>query len=202
VNMAVSIKHTYTSTISNVVNNTSSSNNIFYIQGTSGLKAKISFPNFLANLRAGLVNRGSKPDSDIVLNRAELVVTPAPGSYIPYRPIPKLTLYRLDLAHQRIPLQDADPNDARYGGIYTFGGFYNSTNNQYHFVITSYLQDLLLNKNISYGTYMAAVDTTNRRNVDFFPTPQVAARTIAVGSDKSSPNRIKLNVIYTKVAKR
>jgi len=38
--------------------------------------------------------------------------------------------------------------------------------------------------------------------VDILPTTQVAARTIAIGTNASSPYRIKLNVIYTKIAKQ
>jgi hypothetical protein len=197
VNMASSIKHTYTTTIKTELSNTSTSRNVFYLQGLAGLRAKISFPNLLANLRGDLLKNGS----DIVLNRAELVITPSPGSGTPYSPLPKITMYRLDIAHQRSFVEDASAADPRSGGIATFGGFYNPTQKEYHFIVTAYLQDLLLKKTIDYGTYIAPIDTTNRTSVDVGATPQVAARTIAVGTDKTSPYHIKLNIIYTKVAK-
>lgn len=193
---AASIKHTYTTTITAALNSTSGSGNNFYLQGLAGLRAKISFPNLLANLRSNLL----KKDSDIVLNRAELVVTASPGSNIPYSPLPKITMYKLDIAHQRTSIQDASTTDRRAGGVGVFGGFYNPKKKEYHFILTAYMQDLLLNKTVDYGTYIAPIDTTNTSTVDIVATPSIAARTVAVGTDKSA-YQIKLNIIYTKIAK-
>lgn len=194
--VAASIKRTYTPTIKAELDN-ATSGNVFYLQGLAGLRTKISFPNLLSNLRKGLASTGN----DIVLNRAELVVTPAPGSYTQFRPLPKITMYRLDIAHQRILLQDASPSDSRSQGVGSFGGFYNSKTSQYHFIITAFLQDLLLKKTVDYGTYIAPVDTLNKSGVDYTVTPSIAARTVAVGSDNTSQYRIKLNIIYTKIKK-
>ncbi len=200
--MAASIQHTFSQTIQNELNNkTTGSRGTFYLEGLAGLRAKISFPNFLKNLRGSLVNRPNKPDSDILINRAELVITPQPGTYIPYSPLPKITMYQLDLALQPSLIQDASA-DPRSGGINTFGGFYNPNKNEYHFILTAYLQDIISGRIIGYGTYIAPVDTTNRTGVDISPTSQVAARSVLVGTNASSPYRIKLNVIYTKVAKQ
>jgi hypothetical protein len=196
-NLAASINHTYTTTITEELNNTTSSRSTFYLQGLAGLRAKVSFPSLLLNLRNNLL----KKDSDIVLNRAELVVTPGPSTNIPYRALPKLTMYSLDIAHQRISIQDASTSDPRAGGVSIFGGYFNPTRNQYHFVVTAYLQDLLSKKTVDYGTYIAPVDTTNTSTVDIAATPQVGARTVAVGSDKNSTYKIKLNIIYTKIKK-
>jgi len=201
-NFATQISHTYTTTIQTELNNTSTSRNTFYLQGTAGLRAKVSFPHLLANLRASLRNRPGKKDSDIVINRAELVITPSPGTFIPYEPIPKITMYRLDLAHQRTLIEDAS-GDPRSGGVSTFGGFYDPTQREYHFLLTAYLQDLLFGYSVDYGTYIGPIDInslTAPTNVDIAPTPQVASRTVAVGSNKTSPYQIRLNVIYTKVA--
>lgn len=195
---ASSTAHIYTTTINTELNNTTTSRNTFYVQGLAGLRAKISFPNLLANLRGNLL----KKDSDIILNRAELVVTPIPGTGIPYSPEPKLTMYRLDLAHQRAEIEDATAGDPRSGGVAVFGGFYVPTQNEYHFILTAYLQDLLLAKTVDYGTYIGAIDNTNTTAIDIAPTVQVAARTAAVGTDKTSPYRIKLNIIYTKISKK
>jgi hypothetical protein len=196
--LAANITHTYSVAVQNELNNTTSNRGTIYLQGLSGLRAKISFPNLLANLRNNLAKR----DSDIILNRAELVITPSPGSNIPYSPIPKITMYRFDIAHQRILLEDASPSDPRSGGVGTFGGYYNKSLNEYHFVITAYLQDLLLNKIIDYGTYIAPIDTTNTTSVDYLPTAQVASRTVAVGGNSTSPFKMRLNIIYTKIAKQ
>ena len=200
--VAASIKRSPSATISNATvsddkANTSPSANVFYLQGLAGLRTKISFPNLLVNLR----NELSKTGEDIVLNRAELIITAAPGSYTQFRPLPKITMYKLDIAHQRVLLQDATPSDPRSQGVGSFGGFYNSKTNQYHFIITAYLQDLLLKKTTDYGAYLAPVDTLNRSSVDYTATPSIGARTVAVGSDKTSQYRIKLNIIYTKIKK-
>ena len=64
---------------------------------------------------------------------------------------------------------------------------------------------MLFGRVTGYGTYIAPVDTTNRTGVDISPTSQVAARTVAVGTNndpKYSSYKIRLNVIYTKVAKQ
>jgi len=192
---AASITHTYSTTINAELANTTTSGNVFYLQGLAGLRTKISFPNLLANLRNDLLKSGE----DIVLNRAELVISAAPGSYTQFRPLPKITMYRLDIAHQRVLLQDATPSDSRSQGVGSFGGFYSSKANQYHFIITAFLQDLLLKKTSDYGTFIAPVDTLNKSSVDYTATPSIAARSVAVGSDKTSPYKIKLNIIYTKI---
>jgi hypothetical protein len=91
-------------------------------------------------------------------------------------------------------------------GLSTFGGFYNSTLRNYHFVITGYLQDLMNGKTVDYGTYIASADSTGARTsttttATIGPTAQASARTIAVGTDLNSPYRIRLNIIYTKINK-
>ena len=198
--MAAAITHTYSATIQTELNNTASSRGTVYLEGLSGLRAKVSFPSLLANLRSNL----AKKDSDIILNRAELVLTPQPGSFIPYRPIPRLNMYRLDIAHQRQYVEDATATvDPRSGGPDVFGGVYNPTTNQYIFVITAYLQDLLLNRTTDYGTYIAPIDTSSVTStaIPVNATPSVAARTVAGGANKTSPYQIRLNIIYTKIAK-
>ena len=198
--LAANIIHTYSATINAALLPSSTSANTFYLQGLGGLRTRISFPNFFANLRNDLLKR----DSDIVINRAELVITPATVPNSPNsqnRPIPRITMYQLDLAHQRIALQDGSASDPRSGGPGVFGGVYSSKANQYHFIVTAYLQDLLLKKTLDYGTYIAPIDTTNATGIDIAVTPAIAARTVAVGSDNALGTKIKLNVIYTKVAR-
>jgi hypothetical protein len=173
-------------------------NDIIYLQGLAGLRAKISFP-YIKNIL-------KQAGSNIVINRAELVITPVTGSTIPFKAQPKLTMYRYDLAHIPAEVQDASTTDGRAGGIGVFGGYYNHAKNEYHFIITAYIEDLINGYSVDYGTYLATVDTTNKQTVDINPTPQTAGRTIAVGTvtDKNSPyyaSRIKLNLIYTKVNK-
>ncbi len=189
---AAQIIHTPSSAVSTELSNTGTSRDIIYLQGLAGLKAKISFP-YLKNILKTV-------GSNIVINRAELVVTPVPGSTIPFKAQPKITMYRNDLALQPAELQDAGA-DPRSMGASIFGGYYNSTLKNYHFIVTAYVQDLMGGKTVDYGTYIATVDTTNKSTVDIASTPQTAGRSIIVGTDKTSPYRIKLNIIYTKINK-
>jgi len=194
--LSSSITHTYPDAIKNELNKTTPSN-VLYLQGLAGLRTKISFPNFLVNLRKKLAEQ----NKDIVLNRAELIITPNPGATVPYRPLPRITMYKLDIAHQRTSVQDATPSDPRSGGTSVFGGYYSPTKKSYSFIITAFLQDLLLNKTQDYGTYMAPADTTDKSTVATATIPQASARTMAIGLDNNSAYKIKLNVIYTEVNK-
>lgn len=199
---AASISHVYSAAVNTAKHNTITHNtdSLIYLQGLSSLRAKISFP-YIKNLFNSLGN-------NVVINRAELVVTAAPGSDIPayLAPQPTLSLYRLDLAHQRVSVEDASTTDPRHYSNGIFGGIYSQTTHQYHFLITSYIQDLIDGATIDYGTYIAPIDNTNTSSVDISATPETAGRTVAVGNPKSSsplyPYRIKLNVIYTKTNKQ
>ncbi|MBB6129825.1 DUF4270 family protein [Mucilaginibacter lappiensis] len=197
VSHSAAITYTYNTTIQALLADKVNSQNTVYLQGLAGLRAKVSFPD---------LNKFN-PDS-IVLNRAELVITPQPNSGIPYAPLPKLTMYQLDIAHQRTYIQDASPSDGR-NQISAFGGRYDKTKKEYHFLVTAYVQDLIRKKTVDYGTFIAPIDTTEVTTVSgssvgttsISPSVQVAARTVAVGSDKSSPYKIKLNIIYTRIRK-
>lgn len=201
---ATQISHTYSQQVQNALNltaqnaqnHTNISDSVMYLQGTAGLKAKISFP-YLSSLFKSLGN------SNVIINRAEIVVTAAPGSDIPAYlvPQPKLTMYRYDIAHTPIAIEDASSSSGAFFGVGQFGGFYNLSTRNYHFLVTGYIEELLNNQTKDYGTYIATVDTTNVSSVDIAPTVQTAGRVLAGGNNKKVPYGIKLNVIYTKVAK-
>jgi hypothetical protein len=188
------IKQTSSNTLTTAFADSTSSRDLIYFQGMAGTKVKIKFP-YLKNLIANL--------GPIVVNRAELVITPNPGSTIPFSQLPKLTMYRYDIARQLSYIQDANPNDPRFISPSTFGGYYSRSVNGYHFVITGYVQDLINGKAVDYGTYLAPVDTTNKSSVDIAATTQMAGRLVAVGTPAKTstnyPYRIKLNIIYTKI---
>lgn len=188
---AIEVKHTRSAAVQTELANTTTGRKTFYIQGLGGLRSKISFP-YIKNIIKTI-------GGDVVVNRAELVVTPMPGSTVPFAPLPKLSLYRLDLAKQRQYLQDASPADIRSFGQTAPGGFYNQQQQQYHFVITGYIQDLMSGKSQDYGTYIGTSVLTQQPTIN--PTAEVDGRTLAVGFDTTSPYRIKLNLFYTKVVK-
>ncbi|MHB8207750.1 MAG: DUF4270 family protein [Mucilaginibacter sp.] len=193
-----------------VTNKTTLTDSTVYLQGLAGSRVKVSFPyidSLFSNKNVGGVN-------NVIINRAELVVTmkPVSGDIPGYlTPLPRLSLYELDIAHQRVELPDATGLSSA-DAVGAFGGFY-LTNvkpvNTYHFLVTSYLQNLITNKLIDYGTYLAPIDTTNTTSVDIMPSAQVAARTIAGGGhihalDLTNPKNpqtysMRLNVIYTKI---
>ncbi|WP_162276814.1 DUF4270 domain-containing protein [Mucilaginibacter pedocola] len=184
-----SVKHTYSANVQAALNKTST-DGLIYLQGLAGLRAKLEFPD--------LKNKFAALGSNVIINRAEIVVTARTGTTIPYRPLDKLTLYQLDLAKQRIRIQDADLNDPRGGnGPTYFGGYYNKANGEYHFLVTGYIQDLLRGKTVDYGTYLAPVDPASSTTVNINPVLTYAERTVISG--KNSPSRVKLNIIYTKI---
>lgn len=190
---AAQISHVYSAAVNKVKNDTTNhSDSLVYLQGLSSLRAKIKFP-YIKNLFKSLGN-------NVVINRAELVLTIAPGSDIPAYLVPQtyLSLYRYDIAHQRVSVEDASTADPRHYDNATFGGVYNGTTQQYHFLITSYIQDLVNGNTIDYGTFIGPIDGTNFTSVDIAATPTATGRAVVIGNAKSSPYRIKLNVIYTK----
>lgn len=188
------IKHISSNTLTTEFADSTGSRDLIYLQGLAATKVRIKFP-YLKNINSTL--------GKIVVNRAELVITPSPGSTIPFSPLRKLTMYRYDIAKQITDIEDANPGDARYISPSVFGGYYSRSTNSYHFVITGYVQDLIDGRITDYGTYLAPVDTTSKQSVDIAPTTQTAGRLVAVGTPaKSSPNytnRIKLNIIFTKI---
>ncbi len=196
------ISHTYTDEVTKALAATATTNDVFYIQGNAGLRAKIAFPNLKTIF-------GTTPISSIAINRAELVITPVAGTDVPFVPLPQLSLYRLDITKQRRQVPDGavsstgQPLDARFISVPVFGGNYVKATKDYHFVITGYISDLIRGKTTDYGTYLGAIDTLSRNKgssatVDYLPTAATSARLIAVGSNKSSQYKIKLNIIYTK----
>ncbi|MFD0766231.1 DUF4270 domain-containing protein [Mucilaginibacter lutimaris] len=180
------IKHTYSAKVQAALDGTST-DGLVYLQGLAGLRAKISFPNLQT-----LFAEGNK---NVIINRAELVVSLKPGTGIPYAPAKRLTLYKYDIAHQRITLQDASQTDPRAS---VFGGNYDAAKGEYHFIVTAFLQDLIAGKTVDYGTYLAPVDPTITTAIDVNPAASYSERSI-VGGKEASPYNIKLNIIYTKL---
>jgi len=196
---AAFINHTKSATVNNAINSAANSK-VVYLQGMGGLRNKISFP-YLKNILKTV-------GGDVVVNRAELVVSIVPGSNIPFATLPKLAMYRYDLANQLELIQDAASSDPRYFTDNASSGFYiakpvdktgDPLPGQYHFLITAYIQDLMRGITKDYGTYIGSVIPTTAITVA--PTAQVDGRTIAIGADSSSPYHIKLNLYYTKVVK-
>jgi hypothetical protein len=185
------IQHDYSGTVvEDAMNSTSSSETVSYVQGLLGLRTKISFP-YLKELKESA--------GDIIINRAELVITPiTPVDYV-FAPASRLSLYRYDIAKQRINLPDATSTDPRFIGLGSFNGFYDPSKKAYRFVITGYIQDLLRGRLTDYGTFVSPSDLGNLSTVDLSPSILTAGRTVFGGGANTAGQRIKLNIIYTKI---
>jgi hypothetical protein len=197
---ASQIKHDYTGTvIQDALANGAAgkSSGTVYLQGLAGLRSKISFPSLATGVKQAIGNAA--------LNRAELIITPVAGTQLyPFLPAPRLTMYRYNIAKQRTPIPDAiggTQPDRRFISLlpYGFGGFYNYpiNKNEYHFVITGYIQDLISGKAIDYGTFIAPADVWNNSTYDYTTGPVLSAGRLVAGGDKTSAYKMKLNIIYT-----
>ena len=199
---AVQIKHDYkvgSAALNAQLGDSTRSYNTLYLQGLGGLRARIKFP-YLKKLLAAQQTNGS----DIVLNRAELVVTPVSGTDIPFVPTPRLTMYRNDIALQRQLIPDAYAGDLHFIDVGSFGGYYDRYHKAYHYIITGYIEDLMRGKLVDYGTYLAPADTvgaaTGTSTVNVGVDATTASRAI-VGGDNTSAYKMKLNILYNKVTK-
>jgi len=204
---AVEIKHDYTTAIADLYNQAeynkahstaTLSSNTIYLQGLVGLRAKVSFPYLKKLLPTNLTS------TDIVINRAELVVTPVAGTGIPYVPTPRITLYKFDIAHQRVTVPDATSGDIHYLSVGSFGGFYDTYHQSYSFIITGYVEDLIRGKITDYGTFIAPADTIGMHlgsaTIQTNNSPSVGSRTV-IGGNKTSAYKMKLNILYSTVSK-
>jgi len=190
-NFASEIKHDYTGTvIPAALSSAAKSSGMVYLQGLAGLRTKISFPSLATNVKQLIGNAA--------LNRAELIVTPVAGTQLyPFLPVPKLTMYRYNVAKQRTLIPDANINDLRFLSPLIFGGYYSSTKNEYHFIITGYIQDLISGKTIDYGTFLAPANYYNTSTIEYGTGSAYSAGRLVAGGDKTSNYKMKLNIIYT-----
>ncbi len=201
--VAATIKHDYTGTpveTQLTTPNPATAYNVSYLQGLTGLRTKLSFPDLAA---FATTVKGTGTNSKIVVNRAELVVNIASGSDVsPFAPARKLVLYRNDIAGNRVNLIDYTPstnvlNHKYVGDNILVSGNYDSINKRYVFVLTGYLQDLIDGNTEDYGTYLSVIgydETTLIPNVTS-PSRSSISSFNPVTGDKA----IKLNIYYTKV---
>ena len=181
--------HDYTGTdILNNLNNTATQNNLTYIQGLGGLRTKIRFP-YIDKL---------KSLGNITINKAELIVSVVGGTDT-FKPASRLIMYRTDIANQNQYIPDFSIDQTVSLTDIDFGGFYNATNKQYKFLITTYIQDMLKGKIKQYDTFIAPVEDAFNRSDGFSASGNTAGQA-AIGSGKSGVSyKMKLNIIYSKI---
>ncbi|SKB70516.1 DUF4270 domain-containing protein [Daejeonella lutea] len=187
--VAANFTHDYTGTpVQTQLNNPTTQYDVTYVQGLGGLRTKIRFPN-LDKLKAL---------GNITINKAELVVTVVDGTDN-YKPSPRLLLYTTDIASQRQFIPDFGTNPLVGLTDFDFGGFYDTTNKRYKFVVTTFLQDILKGTSKQYDTFIAPVSVNYSRQSGPVASGTTASRAV-IGSGKSGVTyKMKLNIFYSKI---
>ena len=192
--ITANIKHDYTGTVVQTqLDNPTLQYNVTYLQGMAGVKTKISFPD-LKNFTTVY--------GKAIINKAELIVDLSSGTYAyPFNAPQRLSLYRWDIAGLPVNVPDRDQSTQSYAGDPRaledpiFGGYYDAINNRYVFNVKAYVQDLIDNKKVDYGTFIAPASLTD---FQVLPSASSAARAV-IGSFGNATNRLKLNIYYTKI---
>ncbi len=153
-----------------------------YLKGFSGTKVKITFPN---------INNLKLLGTQVLVNRAQLIIKVVDGTQTPYTPLPLLKAYKLDIANRPQLLPDENPNDPRNLGGGYIGGLFNKNNNEYVFNVTGYVQDLLKNKKEYDGIYITAINYANNQR-----TNAATLKRAIVGGGLGN-YKMKLKVFYT-----
>lgn len=144
--------------------------NIF-VQGLSGVKTILKFPQ-LENLA----------DSHIVINKAELVLKPDQSNTDFYNqtlhPLPGKIYLEADTVNNNIPLIE---------NPYTFGGYYEPANNNYLFEIPHTVAQIMNHRTFSTKFYVSVFNT------GLFP------QRLVLGGKANSAYPIKLRLWYTRL---
>ena len=184
--ISANIKHDYTGTpVETQLANQATQYDVTYNQGLLGVKTKISFPD---------LTKFNATYGKAIVNKAELVVSLSAGTFTyPFSAAQRLSLYRWDIAEQ--PANISDFTKYSTGNPAIFGGYFDSINNRYVFLVTSYVQELIDGKVIDYGTFIAP---TSLSEFQITPSATAAARSV-IGSFGNTTNKVKLNIYYTKI---
>jgi hypothetical protein len=194
--VAASIKRTFTSAVQAQLDAPNTQFPATFLQPLGGLRNKISFP---------YLSKFKQEAGKIAINKAELVIDLSDGSTdAHFKAAPRLALYRYDIAEQRRNIPDNDvPSNANPSGdpraTPAFGGYFDSVNKRYVFVITAYIQDLIDGKTKDYGTFLAV---TPNSTFEALPSYNTASRAV-IGSFKKNPaagdNLMKINIYYSSI---
>lgn len=187
--IAAQFTHDYTGTsVQTQLNNPNTQYDFTYVQGLGGVRTKIRFPHIEKLKELG----------NITINKAELIVTVVGGTDN-YSPSPRLLMYTTDIANQRQFIPDFGPDPAIALPDLDFGGFYDSTNKRYKFVVTTFLQDILRGKSKQYDTFIAPVNVSYNRQSGPLASGTTASRAV-IGSGKTGVTyKMKLNIFYSKI---
>jgi len=141
---------------------------MLYVQSMGGIKTKISFPHIKA-----FKNR------NIVINKAELVITNIGEELSLFKPPQKLSIRGVDSKGSLVSIPDAST-------MY-WGGNYDETAKEYRFRITKYIQNIILKDDFSPFIYLV----TDKAAAD-------ASRLIINGTHPANlTKRLRLELYYT-----
>ncbi len=167
--------HDYTgSDVQQQLNDSNAIDTLSYVQAMAGVKTKISFP-FLKHF----LDSGS-----IVLNKAELELTPEPGTITNYTP--PAQLFILAIREDGTSYFPADYFEL--SGYY--GGSYNATTNKYKFNMGRQLQRILDGRDENHGFYIVPSGSSIQAN------RVILGRQEKIGDQTY---KLKLNLYYTKL---
>ncbi len=143
--------------------------NLAYIQSMAGVKTKIEIP-FIKSLNA---------DSNIIVNKAELIVTLDNSSIVTFPANTSLFLVGIDSLGKSYFTPDYIDSQTAFGGTLTSG--------TYTFLLTRYIQQILAGSRSNNGMYLVS------------PGASVNAyRTIVGGGANPNPSsKMKLRITYT-----
>jgi len=199
--MAASVNNTFSTAVQAQLATPNVNQTTVYAQGMGGLRTRVSFP-YIDGLK------GRK----IAVNKAELIVyLDEENLGTSALPAPRLTLYRKDVAgkNQSIPDGDFSGLDPRSQfpvpgvGPYALGGFYDRDKKRYVFTMTSFIQDVILNKVQSADVYIAPV-FEGVNIIPYWSDITSPSRVVLKGYNEADAAakkeiRTKLNIYYTEL---
>lgn len=164
-------EHDYTgSEVGNQLAQTTADSNFTYTQAMAGVETLISFPNLVEKYE----------DSNIVVNKAELVLPAAGGSYANFGFASSLIVANKDASGNLEFIPDY------FEGESYFGGFYDPITQSYRFNVGRYVQGLLNESINSNGLTLLLTGSA------------VKAERAVIFGPKNSNRQIRLNLYYSK----
>lgn len=144
---------------------------VSYIQTMAGVKTKIEVPHI----------KGLIKDGEVVINKAELIVTIENGTDVNYPTIPMLTIVSIDNNGQSVFLPDF------FEGLDFFGGALNSTEKTYTFNLPRHVHNMIYDSGSNNGMYLVATGQS------------ITANRSVITTHKNQIAKLKLNITYTKL---
>lgn len=159
-----------------LMNDTNLGSEKVYLKALAGTNVRIHFPNI----------RETFKNQRVIINKAELVLSPYDNVSGNYFVPSKITLSKVksDGGYQFLP------DDAIFEGEQYFGGEFNTTNQEYRFRITKYIQNLIQNNEPDYGLSLFITGRAVRGN-----------SVVLTGNNPTNPSvgskRMRLEITYS-----